>query len=266
MRAIDIDECHGILLSIAAAFDAICRRHAIPYYMLGGTMLGAVRHGGFIPWDDDMDFGVPRSDFPRLLASLAKELPAHMRVLTRDNGGFPVSNYIKIDDSRTLAADCWMGRAAETGVNIDVFPLDDGLQTAAGTRRFASYIYFLLALKDYICMDPERRRGMKRAVARLLRALCARRCAVKLLKYIDRSIVRRAMPDSGLRINFYGKWKKREIVSEKIFGQPRAYPFRGLTLCGVEDAGAYLAQLYGDYMRLPPECERNVHLAGMSMK
>ena len=79
MRPIDIEEAHHILLDIAKAFTKVCDENNIPYYMLGGTMLGAVRHKGFIPWDDDMDFGVPREYYDLLINVLEKELPSPYR-------------------------------------------------------------------------------------------------------------------------------------------------------------------------------------------
>ncbi|MDR1602128.1 MAG: LicD family protein [Tannerella sp.] len=258
MKPIDIDECHTILLSIAAEFDRICRKHQIPYYMLGGTMLGAVRHRGFIPWDDDMDFGVPRKHFARLVEMLSEELPAHMRVLTLNNRGFIVANYIKIDDRHTYVADYWLNQDTKIGVNIDIFPLDEGLRSGLQTRLFVSYILFLLTIKDFICIDPDKRRGVKKIFARMLRFLFLHKTG-KLLKYIDRCIVRHTFRDSAFQINYYGKWREKEVVSKKIFGEPKAYEFRGCPFYGVEDADAYLTQLYGNYMQLPPEREQTAH-------
>ena len=75
MRQIrNVEEIHHILLNIAAAFHQICIKHDIPYCMLGGTMLGAVRHKGFIPWDDDMDFAVPREYYEKIIELLEQEL------------------------------------------------------------------------------------------------------------------------------------------------------------------------------------------------
>ena len=106
MRQItDISEVHQILLGIAKEFDRICRENDIPYYMLGGTMLGAVRHKGFIPWDDDMDFGVPRPYYDRLVSVLESELLHPYRCCTYRNNQGVFAPFVKIDDYRTLADD-----------------------------------------------------------------------------------------------------------------------------------------------------------------
>ena len=73
-------ELHSVLLEIGKAFHNICGKNNIPYFMLGGTMLGAVRHKGIIPWDDDMDFGVPREYFDKLKKALCEELPSNMEI------------------------------------------------------------------------------------------------------------------------------------------------------------------------------------------
>ena len=74
MRKLNVDEIHSELLKIAIVFHSICEKYSIKYYMLGGTMLGAVRHKGFIPWDDDMDFGIMRKDIDGLVEECKKEL------------------------------------------------------------------------------------------------------------------------------------------------------------------------------------------------
>ena len=72
------------MLYIATIVDELCEKHGIPLYMISGTMLGAVRHKGFIPWDDDMDFAVPYQYYPELISMLNKELPEGLRCLTYD--------------------------------------------------------------------------------------------------------------------------------------------------------------------------------------
>ena len=124
-RITDISEIHKIILDIAAVFHDICIRHRIPYYMLGGTMLGTVRHGGFIPWDDDMDFGVPRVFFDKLVKILKDELPQHLVCLTHlDDYGIP-NEIIKVSDMRTVVEENNKEHISKKmGLFIDIFPLD----------------------------------------------------------------------------------------------------------------------------------------------
>ena len=95
MERIDIEEVHSRVLAIAKEFDRICTLHGIPYYMIGGTMLGAIRHKGFIPWDDDMDFGVPIEHYQELINILEKELPYPFRCCTYKNHPAVLFNFLK---------------------------------------------------------------------------------------------------------------------------------------------------------------------------
>jgi lipopolysaccharide cholinephosphotransferase len=265
MKHIDIDECHTILLSLAAAFDEICKRHHIPYYMLGGTMLGAVRHQGFIPWDDDMDFGVERTYFPKLLKALSEELPAHFKVRTLDNSDQIFSNFFKIEDIRTEVVDHWHDSPMGIGICIDIFPLDNGRKNYVQTRLLAMYIFVLLIIKDYVYFDPAFRRGFKKLIAKIIRKTNFISIQ-KNLNYVDRLIIKHTQASSGYMINYYGRWRKKEIMPKKIFGTPQAYQFENITLKGTENADAYLSALYGNYMQLPPEEMRFGHIKAMHYK
>ncbi|MDR1746679.1 MAG: LicD family protein [Tannerella sp.] len=262
MKSITIDECHQLLLSIAVEFDKICIKHRIPYYMLGGTMLGAVRHNGFIPWDDDMDFGVPRSFYNRLIQALSNELPSHLRVLTRENNEFAEFNYIKIDDTRTRLSDVWYDGKMALGIHIDIFPLDDGTKWPVCTYPFASYIAFLLRIKDYLAISPKKRKGFKKIIACALRCLFPLK-TVWLLRFIAWCIQVFTAKYSKFYINYYGHWHTKEVVRKTIFGIPKVYDFAGHSFLGINNANSYLKKLYGNYMKLPPKKKRLVHVAEM---
>jgi lipopolysaccharide cholinephosphotransferase len=258
---VDIVECHQVLLSIAMEFDRICRKHGIPYYMIGGTMLGAVRHRGFIPWDDDMDFGVPRVWFDRLPSILSGELPPHLRAHLLNEPDFRTSNFLKIDDSRTHLAYRGLEWIEGLGINIDIFPLDDGLKSPSGTRLFTRYILLFLRLKDLLSYNPDMRRGFKKWMARWIRFLLPVSTG-RLLRHVEKSIRKHTVPASGYYVNYYGSWGMKEMIAKKHFGQPREYPFDRLRFFGVADADAYLTRLYGNYMELPPVEKQTNHANG----
>ena len=255
MRPIDIHECHRLLLDMAAILDRVCRENAIPYYMLGGTMLGAVRHGGFIPWDDDMDFGIPRDHFDRLRKLLDDALRGTPYRLNTYHNSPNKINYLKMVDTRTCIRGAW--ETTDTGVNIDLFPLDRGPRVELLTRPFAAYIHLLLFVKDYKQLDASPRRGLKRLIADTLKRLPFR--TDTLIAHIDRCILRHSTGGRERCINYFGHWRAREIFSADVFGAPVDYTFEDMTLSGVAHPDAYLAQLYGDYMQLPPHEKRLAH-------
>ena len=166
MTRIDIEEVHHRILNIAEAFDKICAEHDIPYYMLGGTMLGAIRHKGFIPWDDDMDFGVPYEHYNRLISILEKELPRGMRCCTFENSKAVVYPFMKIEDTETCIEQ-ERKYAAHAGKNaVDYKGMQDVVhpqpaESKVGHFRKLFYTHFKKGLKsrpDYIKGQKENRR------------------------------------------------------------------------------------------------------------
>ena len=120
-KTLTLEEHHAIILDIMKDIDRFCRENGIKYTISAGTMLGAVRHGGFIPWDDDADLFMLREDFDRF-AKIYKSDKYHLLYNTRTDDEFLATGFIKVCDPGTTVAD--KSTKTRYGVYVDVFPLD----------------------------------------------------------------------------------------------------------------------------------------------
>lgn len=260
LRQININECHQILLQIAETFDRICKTHGIPYYMLGGTMLGAVRHTGFIPWDDDMDFGIPRPYFELFLSIAEKELPKELQIVSRQNSPAIKKGFIKVQLRGSRLFETVFGEQEETfynGIAIDIFPLDGADTFSFSGKRNIQMAFALQRLHEARFCTLDIRQGWKKTLTILLKKLPIN--DDKLADHIDRIIQKVDYNTSDKSANFYGHWRQREIIDKTIFGTPVDYKFGNLRLSGVQDYDSYLKSLYGNYMQLPPKEQQLVH-------
>lgn len=110
------------LLQLLKEIDSFCKEHNITYYCAAGTVLGAIRHGGFIPWDDDIDIKMPRPDYEKLLV-MQPEFPGHI-VLDAPRAEHCEYTFLKLIDSRTVLEEQNGDRIKRTGVYLDVLPMD----------------------------------------------------------------------------------------------------------------------------------------------
>lgn len=260
LKKIDIATCHTLLLQIAEAFDAICRRHQLPYYMLGGTMLGAIRHGGFIPWDDDMDFGIPRPFFDTFIQIAKKELPETMEVVGRRESPVAKKGFVKIQIKGSKVLERVFDieeKSAYNGISIDVFPLDGADRHSFMGRFRIKTAFFLERFHEAQFCSLAIRKGKKKWVAAFIKALPIREKDVAA--FIDRWIQQEAYQNCQEIANYYGHWKEREVIDRTIFGEPVSYSFAHLQLLGPSNADAYLTALYHNYMELPPKEQQLTH-------
>jgi len=250
-----VKELQGVLLGIAKVFHQICVEENIPYYMVGGTMLGSIRHGGFIPWDDDMDFAVSRKDFERLLKILPERLPAPYRMLTRKDTA-SVTGFLKISDERTLHVYRWTdGQERDYGVDIDIFQLDPATSKTRGRIKD-----FILKMRGYRVLSAKNRSLSKKILAYLIKTVFFFVSRDMIYNFIERHLVEKR---GDLIANTYGGTAKAETMSREYMGEPRLYKFEDTQFYGVAMPEEYLTSLYGDWKTLPPEDKRHDHIVSM---
>ncbi len=242
------------LLELMKEFHEVCNRNDIKYYMLGGTMLGAVRHRGFIPWDDDMDVGLPRKDYEKLLSLSKEEWPKNIRIKTAKNSKdliFPYSKLMNIDT--TLVEDRLDGIIG--GIYIDIFPLD-----GAGNSFFmAKMRYYLYFWKQGLLYNNQDYGDKKTVIRRLIQSYARQQNARKLYRNVEKWMVGIDYYDSSIIGNYPGAWGLKEFMDKKYMGEPTLYEFEDTKLYGASDANVYLTSLYGNYMRLPSLEEQKSH-------
>ena len=134
----EMKACWKVMLDMVEEVDRICRKYDIKYFLIGGSLLGAIRHKGFIPWDDDFDIALLRNDYERLRKVLQRELPPHLFIQTLETDPeFPTS-HMCIRDSRTTCIFDWAisGRYRfNMGIFIDIFVLDGVPSTPKAEQR-----------------------------------------------------------------------------------------------------------------------------------
>ncbi len=262
----NIDKLHAVDILIIKEVLRICDKYNLVYYMLGGTMLGAIRHRGFIPWDDDIDLGMPRKDYEKFLEVAPAELPQNLKVINYKTDADYHYYITRIQDVETKVVETRYEQSGEfTHASIDIFPLDGTpnnglLRKLYCLRLMAHRAMMSLHYKDGI--DPDRKRGLvERVVLGILKMLPTDKMfnAYNQKEKCDKILKKYDMNDSLFTGNMMGAYRTKELVPTAWYGTDSFYSFEDLKLRGFVEYDKYLTQLYGDYMQLPPEGSRKIH-------
>ena len=249
-----VEDIQQHILKVLIAVDKVCREHGIRYWLSDGTMLGAVRHGGFIPWDDDADIAMPRPDFERFIKHGEEWLPKPFELQTFEKDENCTSALLKVIDGSTTLIERWSLNQIG-GVYIDVCPID-GIPSQRWRRTLRIAMVHMVKSWVYLrSRDPYKRgRGYTSWLPRLLQATVKNVTLQRLQKRIQSAYDYESAPliadyDSG----------DRSSMPREVMGEPTPIMFAGHELLGVAQPDTYLKYLYGDYMKLPPEEKRRIH-------
>lgn len=254
LRAKQLAELAGLL-----ELDRVCRENDLRYYLTGGTLLGAVRHRGFIPWDDDMDVIVPRPDFDRLMDLCVRghALGPDYYVQTSETDQTYPHVFAKLRRGPVRPYAQLMGR--DEGF-IDIFPLD---RCPDGKALAQFYFGWLHVLNNAILYHTEEgfvctfKHKYLFPLWRLMRHFSVKRLAsmrIFLRRTMDRLSTGKHYANVG---GIYGY--PREVCEADWFAQPTALPFEGHMLSVPAGWDGLLKRMFGDYMTPPPESERHGH-------
>lgn len=257
LKEIDLQTRKQILLKIMDEIHDFCINNNITYYLVGGTLLGAIRHKGFIPWDDDMDIALKRKDYERLVSEF-KSLSGKVRIVNYFNTSRYNYAYAKADYMDTILIESG-ARQLDIGINIDIFPLD----SLPGTYEQAKkYFLKINKLKNIITLKhlewEEDRKFYKNIIVILAKVLNIIPDKIILSK-IDKMSKKYKMEDSKYLAVMCGAWGVKEITNKKYFDKVKQESFAGRLYNVPVGYDEYLTGVYGDYMVPPPKSKQVTH-------
>lgn len=257
MTPLNKDDCKKIQLAILDEIDSYCITEGLRYSLAYGTLIGAVRHKGFIPWDDDIDLLMPRPDYDRFLNSFHSEL---CKVWDLSHSNTCVETFAKVCWNDTVMVDRNLGRSL-WGVNVDIFPID-GAPDPGLADHYASmcrkHEWIARLCPFYQVVTKDKSRWFIKYCLKRLRFLHLGKC-VDIKTAINADLRSHCFDVSPLAGAYFGDDGIREFMPREWFESYSQLEFEGKCYPVIARYDYYLRRLYGDYMELPPEEQRVSH-------
>ncbi|MGE9976763.1 LicD family protein [Coprococcus catus] len=261
-KIISTEELKSIELDLVKYFHNLCVQNGLRYYIIGGTLLGAVRHKGFIPWDDDVDVEMPREDYERLIDMFDDiNIRSDIDLMCFERNDQFYVPFGKLINKKTHFQE-EVENGIEIGVGIDIFPIDNLSDDYAESKRIYKSIERLRTILDIKNMVNSRERSLiKQAIicfGKLLFAPISR-------KKITGMIIQKSRKNNNHTTNFVGVVSSglygadKEILMADWFEKMVSLPFEDTFLFASNGYKEILCKLYGDYNQLPPIEKRVAH-------
>lgn len=258
----DLEKLQGCQMSMALLVRNLCDKHKINYFLIAGTLLGAVRHQGFIPWDDDLDIGMLRPDYDRFISVAQKELGPRYFVQTYDTDPWMPLPFAKVRMNGTILREAGSRDSKwNAGIFIDIFPFD-GVPASGILRRLHKWSLYVigrtLLVKCGFNPGAAETSVLKKvvygAIIRPVACLLPRRLQVGLIDHLARRYSGSATAAVMATGGAYGY--ERETIARAWVAESVVLDFGGAPFKCPLHWRDYLTNLYRDYMQLPPLASR----------
>ena len=248
---------------ILFAFATLCETNGLRYGLAGGTLLGAIRHKGFIPWDDDIDVVMPRPDYYKLIEIADKSLPDYYKLITPHNDNETFHAYGKICDLRTSLIEFPEGKRIHTHLYIDIFPVDgmpEGLINQGKHMRKTRFrMLILYAFKVAKYKRNERLRLYKSFFWEVVAFIDKLLPKQFLIDWVDSLANKYKFDDSKYQAVIVAGYGAREIMPKYVYQFDNKIFFEKSEFRTFVKPDYYLTNIYGNYLELPPIEQRIPH-------
>lgn len=250
-------------LNILDCFISLCEKYNLRYFLVGGSCLGAVRHKGFIPWDDDIDVAMPRADYDKFIDIAQENLPENLFLQCSKTEPDYRLDFAKIRNTNTTFIESASKNLnINKGIYMDVFPID-GVPEKKRDKRLLNLHKFIAKnylSKDYCRTNQSKAKWViKKSTIWVFCILNGFQSPQKVLSKLEKHYRKYRYEDCGQVVCHGGVWKEREVHPRSQFGNGRKVIFDGRNVIVPENTEEYLKSQYGDWKMLPPEEKRVTH-------
>lgn len=253
MKTINLEELKEIQLNILDYVTSFCIKNDIKYFLSYGTLIGAIRHNGYIPWDDDIDICMPRPDYKKFI-TLFKEQDSYYKVLEHNINKKYKLPFAKVHDTRTLI-DEFLYTETCYGIYIDIFPIDS-ISKKAQIKTNIILNHFLNTKKAKICLHRSLFNNVKIIIGKIILYPISTNC---ILNLIDKNATKIKYNSSEYVANIAIPYGTCEIMHKDIIETTVLHQFEDKLYMIPKKYSVYLENIYGDYMQLPPLEKRKSH-------
>lgn len=247
IKQISLKQQKKLSLEILKKIHSICEENHLHYFLCGGSLIGAIRHGGYIPWDDDIDIMLPREDYEKLIQLINRSRCRLYAFSDRTGSDYPYA-YAKVSDKRTWAESEDKYAIRGMGVSIDLFPYDGISDSAHITKMQYRMVSSLQLFRNGLIHTENRNEPLPFYKAVLL----------KLDLLLMRWVATWFKTDKSSKVGCVVAVKGgiREVIDKPAFENRIKFPFEDAVFYVPAGYDTYLRNVYGDYMQLPPEKDR----------
>ncbi|MCR5271618.1 MAG: LicD family protein [Lachnospiraceae bacterium] len=254
---LSLEEIKRIQFDILKETAGFCDENNLRYYLTGGTLLGAVRHKGFIPWDDDVDIQMPRPDFERMKKIFSEGACGRYSLVTFENSPSHARMFARMVDRDIIYDNRFFEKKYISNMGIDIFPMDGAPPEGPEREEYfkkAKYIqnHFLWSqAKAFTGANPIR--AVAKTFAMIPAKLVGRDKYYRQMTELVRQYPYESSNEVGILTAVY---MEKEILKKEAYEDTCEVEFEGSMFHATAEWDRYLTNLYGDYMSLPPEKER----------